>query len=288
MGAAVGAALRSLGSEVLWIGAGRSRDTRSRAEAAGLTEAASLSELLAGSSVVLSICPPHVASRVAGEVAEHGLVGIFVDANAISPKSSSQIEEVIVASGAKFVDGAIIGGPPEPGGGTRLYLSGPDAGAVAALFQGSDRLAAIPLEGLMGAASSLKMCYAAWTKGTTAMLIAIRAAATSMGIEDALLAEWALSQPGLANRIAQITSSTPAKAWRFVPEMEQIAETLEAVSIPGGFHRAAAEVYDRLARFHEQPSRSSLAELLAAVGQPTVSSSAEGNPAPLEEPSGEA
>ena len=92
-------------------------------------------------------------------------------------------------------------------------------------------------------ASAVKMAYAAWTKGTAAMLLAIRELARREGVEEALLAEWDLSQPELRDRHARALRSAEAKGWRWVGEMEEIAATFEAAGLPGGFHRAAAEVY---------------------------------------------
>jgi hypothetical protein len=147
------------------------------------------------------------------------------------------VAEVVRASGGRFVDGGIVGAPPREAGSTRLYLSGPDADEAAELFAGSI-LDARVVSDEVGDASAVKMAYAAWTKGTAAMLLAFRE-----GVEAALLAEWDFSQPELRDRFAQAERSAKAKGWRWVGEMEEIAATFEAAGLPGGFHRAAAEVY---------------------------------------------
>src|SRR3954447_4204333 len=182
MGSAVAAALRAVGHDVAWASAGRSEATRARAGAAGLLDLESVSALADRCDTILSVCPPHAAHDVARSV--HGYDGVYVDANAVSPATSREVAQLV----ASFVDGGIVGGPPDP----RLYLSGDEAARVAALFEGS------PVEprvvaGGVGAASALKMTYAAWTKGTGAMLIAVREAARAHGVEEALLAEWAES-----------------------------------------------------------------------------------------------
>jgi len=260
----VGAALIASGVPVLWVGQGRTQGTRQRAIAAGLTEAGSLPELLRASSVILSICPPEAARQVAQQVAAGNFQGVYVDANAISPQTARMIERLTRESGIEFVDAGIIGGPPGPDE-ARLYLSGEGAAGIALLFAGADRLTTTVLEGPTGAASALKMCYAAWTKGSTALLLAALAAADALGVDRALREEWMVSQPELAARLKRSVNSTPRKAWRFVVEMEQIADTLEAVEVPGGFHRAAAELYSRLARFQDQTPGPSLEELLQAA-----------------------
>jgi 3-hydroxyisobutyrate dehydrogenase-like beta-hydroxyacid dehydrogenase len=244
MGAAVAAALAGAGHEVLWAPAGRSAATRARAREAGLADAGDPAALAGRSDVVLSICPPHAALGVARAVA--GFAGVYVDANAVAPATARAVAAVVQAGGATYVDGGIIGPPPRVTGDARLYLSGgPAAHAVAGLFAGTVVEAPV-LSGDPVAASALKMAYAAWTKGTHALLLAIRAAARELGVEDALAAEWARSQPELPGRSGRAAAAAAAKGWRWDGEMEQVADTLAAAGLPDGFHRAAAEVFRRV------------------------------------------
>jgi len=246
MGAAVGGCLVSVGHEVLWDPAGRSRASTGRALAAELTGVA-FGQLIARSSVILSICPPHAAPGVAQQVASAGYTGVYVDANAISVATAEQVCAVVTAAGATYVDGGIIGMPPEVAGRTRLYLSGPHAAEVSPLFSRS-RLDARVVEGPLYGASSVKMAYAAWTKGSAALLLAARALARASGVERTLLSEWSLSQQGLGEQSERSASAAAAKGWRWVAEMEEIAASMAAAGLPAGFHEAAADIYDRAAR----------------------------------------
>ena len=230
MGAAVGAVLRGQGVRVVWASEGRSEETRARAEAAGLEDAGKVVEV-ARSDVVFSICPPHAALEVARSAE---FAGVYVDANAVSPATAREVAEAV----GEFVDGGIVGSPPREPGTARLYLSGDRASEVAELFAGSALDARV-----VSNASAVKMAYAAWTKGTAAMLLAIRELARREGVEDTLLAEWDLSVPELRERYERARRSAEAKGWRWVGEMEEIAATFEADGLPGGFHRGAAEVY---------------------------------------------
>jgi 3-hydroxyisobutyrate dehydrogenase-like beta-hydroxyacid dehydrogenase len=241
MGAAVGAVLRGRGTHVVWASEGRSADTRERAEEAGLEDVGSPQEV-AQNDVVLSVCPPHAALEVARSLGS--IAGTYVDANAISPATARAVAEAVRAAGGEPVDGGIVGSPPREPGTTRLYLSGAAAPAVAELFAGSAVDARVVSEEI-GDASAVKMAYAAWTKGTAAMLLAIRELARSEGVEEALLAEWSLSLPELPERHARAERSAEAKGWRWVGERDEIASSFEAAGLPGGFHRAAAEVYRR-------------------------------------------
>jgi 3-hydroxyisobutyrate dehydrogenase-like beta-hydroxyacid dehydrogenase len=237
MGSAVGAALRAQGHEALWASERRSPASAARAQAAGMHDAGTPAALLARAEVVLSICPPQAALETAALAA--GYDGVYVDANAVSPQTARAAAEVV---GGRFVDGGIIGPPPSQPGTTRLYLSGDEAPAIARLFEGGP-LGAIVIDGDVGAASALKMTYAAWTKGTAALLVAIRTTARAHGVDDALLEEWALSQPRLADRYEQAVEASAEKGWRWVAEMREIAQTFAAAGEPDGFHLAAAEVF---------------------------------------------
>jgi 3-hydroxyisobutyrate dehydrogenase-like beta-hydroxyacid dehydrogenase len=247
MGAAIGALLVRRGHQVLWASDGRGDDTARRAAAAGFGDAGTIGEICDRSQTILSVCPPHAALDVARTVASAGFRGLYLDANAVAPATAREVAAVLEAAGATFVDGGIIGLPPRRAGSTRVYLSGAAAQRVADLFAGTD-LEAVVLAPGPGVASSLKMVYAAWTKGSAALLLAAVAAARGHGVEDALRREWVLSQPGLAERAEGAAGQAATKGWRWVGEMEEIAATLAAVGLPDGFHLAAAEVFARSGR----------------------------------------
>ena len=156
--------------------------------------------------------------------------------------TTEAIRAVIEDEGGRFVDGGIVGPPPERAGTTRLFLSGAEADTVAAACADS-AVEAVVLGPEPGRASALKMAYAAWTKGTAAMLLAIRATARAEGVEDALLEEWARSQPDATGRSEAAEDAAGRKGWRWIAEMEEIAATFAAAGQPDGFHRAAADVF---------------------------------------------
>ncbi|HTX12880.1 MAG TPA: DUF1932 domain-containing protein [Solirubrobacteraceae bacterium] len=238
MGAAIGALLVEQGHTVLWLPQGRSDETARRAGAAGLTPV----EELADAEVILSVCPPHAALDVAGSL--QGTSALVIDANAVSPMTAIRIGELI---GERWVDGGIVGPPPRREGTTRLYLSGPHALEASLLFE-STRLEPVLLDGSPVAASAVKMAYAAWTKGSAALLLATAASAEVNGVEDALRAEWARSQPGIDVRLQSAEDSAAVKGWRWVGEMNEIASTFAAAGLPSGFHEAAAEMFERAAQ----------------------------------------
>src|SRR5512144_195597 len=264
MGSVVGACAVAAGARVLWASEGRSAGSRERAAAAGLEDARTVAAVVAASDVIVSVCPPHAAIEVARDVAGRRFAGLFVDANAVAPGTAREIGAIVAAGGATFVDGGLIGPPPRNAGSTRLYLSGREAKRAAALFE-SSALEAIAIGDGPGAASALKVTYAAYTKGSSALLMAIRALAASEGVDDALLAEWRRSQPDLPKRSEAAARDNARKAWRFVGEMEEIAAAFAAAGLPGGFHEAAAEIYARLADYKDAAAPPSMADLVAPL-----------------------
>lgn len=260
MGAAMGALLVGAGHEVVWASRGRSPETRARAEAAGFSDLGSVEAVAAHAELLVSVCPPAAAVDVAREVA--GFAGLYLDANAVAPATARAVGRLVVDGGGRFVDGGIVGPPPLQPGTTRLYLSGPDAIEASEVWS-SPLLETQVVSEWPGAASALKLAYAAWTKGTAALLLAIRAAAGAEGIEEWLLDEWRTSQPDLAARSAGAARSALTKGWRWSGEMEEIAAMFESDGLPGGFHRAAAEIFARSPR--DPVGGGEAAEALAAV-----------------------
>jgi 3-hydroxyisobutyrate dehydrogenase-like beta-hydroxyacid dehydrogenase len=270
MGVTIGAAAAASGARVIWASQGRSQTTRDRAAQAGLIEVENLSSAVRASDVILSVCPPHAAAELARSVAQHNFRGLYVDANAVSRATAEQIGEITTRGGADFVDGGIIGPPVKRAGTTRLYLSGARAAEVSKLFSAS-MLDARAIGPEPGAASALKIAYAAWTKCTDALVLAILALAATEGVDKALLAEWSLSQPDLERKSIRAAAVATPKAWRYVGEMREIAATFQAAGFPSGFHDAAAEICERLASFKDltdpPPTVEAVVETLRAASQ---------------------
>ena len=248
MGASLAATCRGTR---LWCGDGRSDASHSRALEAGIEDVGAVEDLVERAEVIISVCPPAAALPTAAQVAAAGFDGIYVDVNAISPATARAIGQRF----EHFVDGGVIGPPVRVAGSTRLYLAGGDAAEVVDRWNGT-MLETRLVDGGAGAASAVKVCFAAWTKGTAALLLAVRALAVAEGVDDALLAEWATSMPDLAQQSELAASRNAPKAWRFVGEMGEIATSFEAHSLPGGFGLAAADIYDRLSGFKDSTDAS--------------------------------
>jgi L-threonate 2-dehydrogenase len=249
MGAAVAQRLAGHGVQVLTSLAGRSAASAERARAAGMrpVEEAALAE----AGILLSIVPPGeamaLAERLAPVLARKGTKGpLYADCNAVSPRTAMRIGEAVSAAGLRFVDAGIIGGPPKPGGarGPTFYASGPHAAGLMALAERG--LSVEVLDGPVGAASGLKMSYAGITKGTTALASAMALAAGHFGAAADLRRELARSRPDLLAFFDRTVPDMFPKAYRWVAEMEEIAE------FAGEGDPAARRIYEGIARLYER------------------------------------
>jgi 3-hydroxyisobutyrate dehydrogenase-like beta-hydroxyacid dehydrogenase len=265
MGAAVASSAIDAGCAVYWVPAGRRPQTRQRAERAGLREADSLAELCDLCPVILSVCPPEFADEVAQAVAAQGFRGVFADLNALAPAHKIHMAQALERRGIRFVDGGIIGLPTRTPGQTNIFLSGAEAEAVARCFAGG-AIAAVVLGGEVGRASALKILFAGYNKGMIALFSALFSAAESYGVLEDLRRQLDQRGLSLATLDAQIVRAAP-KAWRWAPEMVEIGVALQAQGLPGEFHAAARQIYQRLAEFKDAQAVT-VADVVAALRRP--------------------
>lgn len=245
MGAAVAAQLRGRGHTVLWCSRDRSEHSRERAARAGLHEVGELPELLDRCDAVLSVCPPASALDVARSVAEIGYDGVYADANAIAPETMEQLAAVLTRAGITVVDGAIIGPPPGASHTARLYLAGAaeHTGFLASLLTGT-RLEPVGLGEIVGRASALKMAFASFQKASRVLAAVAHSLADEHDVTEALLGEAnRMSGRILAQR--DYLPSVAARAWRWGPEMREIARTLDSAGLPTDLADAASAVLAR-------------------------------------------
>ena len=275
MGHAVGRVLRGSGMRVITCGAGRSERTSRLAAAAGIESLASLAQVISESDLFLSLVPPssarELADRVATAMEATGAKPIFADCNSIGPGTVAAVADVISGVGAKFVDVSIIGPPPKVGqtlgeGTSRFYASGPGAHDFNSLRDHGIDVRV--LEGGIGAASGLKMCYAAVFKGMIAVWTQLLVAGELMNLQGPLMAELKAAQPLLLEMMQRQLPLMPPKAYRWVGEMEEIARTFGQVGLTEEIFMGASKLFafvgaTRLG--HEFPEDRKLGTSLAEV-----------------------
>jgi 3-hydroxyisobutyrate dehydrogenase-like beta-hydroxyacid dehydrogenase len=245
MGHVVGQVLIANGARVITCLDGRSERTRGLAEKAGIEDVPTYGDLVREASLVICILVPSeaegVASRVAEALTETGAQIVYSDCNAVAPSTAVRIGNVIEEAGSVFVDAGIIGGPPRKPGGTRFYCSGADTSVFEKLNDFGLNVRKAGDE--VGQASGLKMCYAAQTKGTTALQTELLVAAQAMGLYDRLIEELELSQADRLSGMERGLPGMPTKAKRWIGEMEEIAKTFGDLGLTSKMYEGAADMY---------------------------------------------
>ena len=245
MGHAVGQRLRENELNVVTCLDGRSERTRALADKAGIRDVATMEELVEQSDLIMSMtvsaAVPGLCRQVADAIAATGSDTLFAECNAIAPQLTRELEPVITEAGGRFVDASIIGGPPRPGYSPHFYASGANAAEFARLNDFG--LTVLKLDGEVGQASGIKMCYAAMTKGSWALYSQLLMAAELMGLTEPLLAEFQSGQESVLERMERSLPTMPPKARRWVSEMEEIRDTFAHLGMTPHLFEGVADMY---------------------------------------------
>ena len=245
MGHAVGQRLRERELDVITCLAGRSERTRALADKAGIRDVPTMEELVQRSDLVMSMtvsaAVPGVCQQVADALKATGSDTLFAECNAIAPQLTRQLEPVITDAGGRFVDASIIGGPPRPDYSPHFYASGEHAAQFEQLNDFG--ITVLKLDGDVGQASGIKMCYAAMTKGSWALYTELLMAAELMGLTEPLLAEFQSGQQSVIQRMERTIPTVPPRARRWVSEMEEIRDTFAHLGMTPHLFEGVAEMY---------------------------------------------
>lgn len=271
MGHAVAAILQGAGVRVITNLTGRSEETAARARKARIDAVADDAALVRESDVFLSIAPPGeamgIARRLAAASVPRSTPLVYADCNAVSPATAHDIGAIVAPAGFAYVDAGIIGPPPREGESkTRLYASGPDAATFARLSEHGLDIRVV--EGGIGAASAVKMCYAALTKGLMALASQAFTSASQLGVADVLRAELATSRPWVLDEADKGLPKVPPKAYRWIAEMEEISKTFAGAGFTPDLFEAVADVYRQVGDMRPRPLKDAdqySADLLAAL-----------------------
>ena len=250
MGSAIAKRIKESGKNVYTALDGRSERTKALGREAGLSDIGSMDKLVSTCELVISVINPGEAMNVAKDVAaamkKTGRKIAFADLNAVSPQTTRDLDKTIREAGGIYIDGGIIGPPPrgekdKP----RIYVSGPDA----YLFEqiSHPNLQVRVMSERVGDASGVKMCYAAMTKGTTALAVELLVAARKLGVEQALEKELRDSQSDAFDRHMKSIPGMPPKAYRWVPEMQEIAKTFGELGMTRNIFLGASDIYEMVA-----------------------------------------
>jgi len=248
MGHNVGRTLREeAGLRVVTALDGRSTTSRERAARAKIEDVGDLASFVREADLILSIMPPTQAAAFARAISlaleETGEVTPFAECNPLAPQNVQAIAASFKAD-APFVDAGIVVLPPGTSAmATRFYVSGPHRDLLEPI--NCESVVVKPAGEALGAASAVKMCYAALNKGTVTLRTAVLVAAVQLGVGEVFQAEVAASQKGHWEAMNKVI---PWYAKDSIRQMVEIQKTFAAVGVTPNFHKGAEELYDLLAR----------------------------------------
>jgi 3-hydroxyisobutyrate dehydrogenase-like beta-hydroxyacid dehydrogenase len=250
MGQSIARRIKESGMSVYTALDGRSERTKALAREVGLIDCGSMEKLVSTCELVISVINPGEALAVvraaAAAMKKTGRKIAFADLNAVSPQTARDADGIIREAGGLFIDGGIIGPPPrnekdKP----RLYVSGPDAYLMEQITH--PNLLIRVMSERIGDASGVKMCYAAMTKGTTALAMELLIAARKLGVEQALEQELRDTRSDVYDWQMKTIPTVPPKAYRWVPEMQEIAKTFGELGMTPRIFEGAADIYGMVA-----------------------------------------
>jgi 3-hydroxyisobutyrate dehydrogenase-like beta-hydroxyacid dehydrogenase len=249
MGQGIAMCIKALGFNTCMASDGRSPRTRALGEKAGLTDCGSLDKLVQTCDMVLSVLDPGAAVTNAKAIAAACKATnrkiVFVECNAIAPQTMHEITAILEAVGCTVVDAGIIGPPPRGTAKQRFYVSGPNASLMNRISCPNINVRVAGEK--IGDASAVKMCYAALTKGSIALGTELLIAARKLGVDQALEAEFKSSQAELHQSVLSRAAGMPFKAYRWVPEMNEIAKTFDGVGLTPKMFQGVSDLYAQIA-----------------------------------------
>jgi len=249
MGQGMAMCIKAMGFDVCMASDGRSARTRSLGESAGMTDCKSLEGLVQTCDMVLSVLDPGFAVTNAHAIAaacrNTGRKIVFAECNAISPQTLLEICDIMSSADCIVVDAGIVGPPPRNGARQSFYVSGPHAGLMNRI--NSEQIRVRVAGDKLGDASAVKMCYAALTKGSIALGTELLIAARKLGVDQVLEAEFKSTQAELYETVLGRSTGMPSKAYRWVPEMNEIARTFAGVGLTPRLLQGAADLFAQVA-----------------------------------------
>ena len=204
----------------------------------------SLEGALASASIVLSIVTADQALAAAEAAAASLMPGaLYCDLNSVAPQTKATAARLIEASGAHYVDVAVMAPVLPARLAVPLLLSGPMA-AVAAERLGEIGFVNLRVVGgAVGGASSIKIIRSVMIKGLEALTAECILAAEAAGVRDEVLASLDVSEKtaSWSERVDYNLDRMLVHGLRRAAEMEEAVKTIEGFGLSADMARATAK-----------------------------------------------
>jgi 3-hydroxyisobutyrate dehydrogenase-like beta-hydroxyacid dehydrogenase len=216
----------------------------------GVDRGASPAEACAQAEFVFSAVTADRAEAVASEAAVWLKPGqIFVDVNSAAPSTKQRAAKAVEASGAAYVEAAVMAPVLKPGLKVAILAGGPRAQAAADILNGLG-MNLTPVSEAFGRASAMKLCRSIVIKGLEALMVDCAAACETWEVKDPVFASLHATFPSIDFHAlaADMRERVATHGVRRAAEMREAAEMLAAAGLAPGLASAVADAQQRGAR----------------------------------------
>jgi 3-hydroxyisobutyrate dehydrogenase-like beta-hydroxyacid dehydrogenase len=216
---------------------------REHAARHGVVLAATHADAVRDADLVISAVTASQAVPVAQSCAPAVKRGaFFLDFNSASPGAKIRAAGLIDATGARYVEGAVMTSIPPYRIAVPLLLGGPNAAALQPLL-GALGFAAKVASDRLGIASATKMCRSVMIKGLEAMVIESFTTALAYGVEDAVIASLHETFPGIdwEKQAAYFFQRVIEHGRRRSEEVREVAQTVREAGLTPWSAQGTAE-----------------------------------------------
>lgn len=214
------------------------------AEEIGVAIASSSAQAINGADLVISAVTADQAEAVARQAAGYLRPGqIFFDVNSAAPSTKCRAAKYVEASGAQYVEGAVMAPVLKPGIRVPIFAGGPGAVDAATILNALG-MKLTPVSTEHGRASAMKLCRSIVIKGMEALLVQCAAASRHWNIEDDIFSSLAATFPSIdwPKLATEIGERVATHGRRRAAEMEEVAEMLESLGLDPALAQAVAQI----------------------------------------------
>ena len=235
--------------DILLENASSRPDMLARAQAAHVDAHDSFAAAVTGANLVISAVTASYSGDVAALAGQHLRAGqVFLDINSVSPGKKQSSARAVEASGADYVESAVMAPVPPYRLKVPMLLGGRRAASLAPqLCRLGMKAQAISTE--IGIASAVKMCRSVVIKGIEALTTESLRAARHFGAEKQVLASLNETFPGMGwneDLPDYLISRIAEHGRRRAAEMHEVARTLEGAGFEPTMAAATARLQDAL------------------------------------------
>jgi 3-hydroxyisobutyrate dehydrogenase-like beta-hydroxyacid dehydrogenase len=217
------------------------------ARAIGVTCFSNAAAACRGADIVVSAVTADKAEAVAADTARFLKAGqIYLDVNSASPSTKTRAAAAVNASGASYVEAAVMAAVKEPGIRVPILAGGPAAEEAATRLNALGmNVAPVALE--YGRASAIKLCRSIMIKGIEALMVDCARASRHWGVERDVYGSLGQTFPSIAwsDLADNMAERVATHGIRRAAEMREAAQMLAEMGLESELARAVADAQER-------------------------------------------